>query len=77
MRISVEKLTKEALALPVDARALLAEKLAESLDPFLKEGVRAVWVAEALRQRDEVREISVKPVPAEVLLTQVRKRLNK
>jgi len=32
--IPVEKLTEEMLALPAEARALLADRLVESLDPI-------------------------------------------
>jgi hypothetical protein len=54
MSIPVEKLTEAALALSADARALLADRLAESLDPLFDEDIRGFWVDEALRRRDEV-----------------------
>jgi hypothetical protein len=76
MRISVEKLTEEALALPADAGALLADQLAESLDPFLEEAFRELWAAEALRRRDEIRAKRVKPIPADTAFALVRKSLN-
>jgi len=76
MRISVEKLTAEALALPADARALLADQLAESLDPFPEEYVRALWAVEALRRRDEVHTKKVIPIPAETVFDRVRESLN-
>jgi putative addiction module component (TIGR02574 family) len=76
MRMSVEKLTEEALALPADARALLADRLAESLDPSLDEDLRAIWAVEAMVRRDEVRSRKVKTVPSEVVFSRVRKRLN-
>ena len=44
----VEKLTEEMLALPSDARALLADRLVESLDPISDESIRVLWVAEAI-----------------------------
>jgi len=77
MRISVEKLTEEALALPADARALLADQLAESLDPpLLEEEFRALWAAEALRRRAEVRAKKVKTIPSATAFAQVRKSLD-
>jgi len=43
MSIPVEKLTEEMLALPAEARALLADRLVESLDPLADDDVRACW----------------------------------
>jgi hypothetical protein len=70
MAIPVEKLTEEMLALPSDARALLADRLVESLDPITDDAVRSLWVAEAIRRRDEVRSGAIKPIPAEVVLAE-------
>jgi len=77
MAIPVEKLTEEMLALPSDARALLADRLVESLDPINDESIRALWVAEAIRRRNEVRSGAVQTIPAEVILAEARNLLNK
>jgi len=77
MPISVEKLTEEMLALPADVRALLADRLVESLDPLADEEVRASWAAEAVRRRDEVRSGKVEAIPGEIAATQVRALLHK
>ncbi|MGD9841571.1 MAG: addiction module protein [Steroidobacteraceae bacterium] len=77
MVMPVEKLTKEVLALPSDARALLADRLVESLDPLADDQIRALWAAEALRRRDEVRSGKVETIPAEVALARVRALLKK
>jgi putative addiction module component (TIGR02574 family) len=72
---SIEQLTNEILSLPSISRALLAEKLVESLefdtDPTLQEA----WGNEAKRRRDEVRNGSVTPIPGEEALAQVRQLL--
>lgn len=70
MAISVEKLTEEMLALPSDARALLADRLVESLDPIADDGIRGLWGVEAIRRRDEIRSGAVKAIPAEVVLAE-------
>ena len=76
MRISVEKITEQALALPADARALLADRLAESLDPLLLEGeLRTLWLAEAERRLEEIRSNKVKPIPIKQAIAKVRKNL--
>jgi len=75
MRISVEKLTEQALALPADARAVLADRLAESLDPLLEEEYRGVWAAEANRRLDEIQSKKVKPIPIKQAIARVRKSL--
>ena len=72
MAIPVEKLTEEMLALPAEARALLADRLVESLDPIADEEVRASWAAEAVRRRDEVRSGKAEPISGEVAAAQVR-----
>ena len=53
--MTVEQIAEEALGLPSEARALLADRLVESLDPAEDGQSRKLWAAEALRRRDEVR----------------------
>lgn len=72
MATAVERLTEELLSLPSDARALLADRLVESLDPVDDESIRALWVAEAIRRRDEVRSGTVTSLPVEDVLREAR-----
>jgi len=73
MTISVDELATKAMSLSGEARALLAEKLVESLDQEL---VRDIWLAEAKRRRDEVRSGQVKPIPGIDAMESVRKLLD-
>lgn len=73
MSMTVEQIAEEALALPTEARALLADRLVESLDPAEDGYIRQLWAAEALRRRDEVRNGQVKTIPSEEALTRVRR----
>ncbi len=73
MSMTVEQIAEEALALPSEARALLADRLAESLDPAEDGTVRQLWVAEALRRRDDVRSGRVKTIPGDEALARVRR----
>ncbi|MBW2739420.1 MAG: addiction module protein [Deltaproteobacteria bacterium] len=73
MTISVDELATKAMSLSGEARALLAEKLVESLDQEL---VRDIWLAEAKRRRDEVRSGQVKPIPGIDVMESIRKLLD-
>ncbi|NJL60997.1 MAG: addiction module protein [Methylacidiphilales bacterium] len=70
---SIEQLTEEILSLPSESRALLADKLVESLEFDTDSVIQAVWVAEAKRRRDEVRNGSIQPISGEDALAQVRR----
>ena len=73
MTITVEQITEAALSLPSDARALLADRLVESLDPVQDLKIQKLWAVEALRRRDEVRNGLVKTIPGEEVLERVRR----
>ncbi len=71
MPITVEQIAEEALALPSEARALLADRLVESLDPAEDGYIRQLWVKEALRRIEDVRSGSVATIPGEAAFAQV------
>lgn len=70
---SIEQLTEEILSLPSASRALLVDKLVESLEFDTDPAIQAVWVTEAKRRRDEIRDGFVQPVSGEDALAQVRR----
>ena len=72
MNLTVEQIAEEALSLPSEARALLADRLVESLDPAEDGYVHQLWVAEARRRRDDVRSGQVATIPGGIALEQVR-----
>lgn len=72
MTVSIEQIAEAALALPSDARALLADRLVESLDPLTDPEIRDAWAAESLHRLDEVRCGKVKAVAAEEVFARVR-----
>jgi len=72
MRLTIEQLAEEALALPANARAQLVDRLVESLDPRDDVPYRQLWAAEALRRRDEVRAGRVQTIPGEEALKLAR-----
>lgn len=72
---SVEQVMKEALALPSAARALLVEKLVESLEFDVDETLQTLWADEAKKRRDEVRSGAIEPISGEEALARVRQIL--
>jgi Putative addiction module component len=70
---SIEELMNEMLSLPSASRALLADKLVESLEFDTDLTIQTAWITEAKRRRDEIREGLVQPIPGEEGLAQVRR----
>ena len=77
MRTSVEQLAKQAMALPTESRARLADLLVESLDAAELGRIDRLWTAEAKRRRDEVRAGRVKTIPGEEALRKVRRAVKR
>jgi putative addiction module component (TIGR02574 family) len=77
MATSVERLAEQALKLPSESRARLAELLAESLDAESLGRIDQLWVEEAKRRRDDVRAGRVKTVPGEQARRKVRDALKR
>jgi hypothetical protein len=72
---SIEQLTEEILSLPSASRAILADKLVESLEFDTDSVIQSTWITEAKRRKDEIRHGSVQPIPGEEALAQVRQLL--
>ncbi len=77
MSLKVEQIAEEALALPSEARTLLADRLVESLDPAEDGHIRQLWMAEARRRRDEVRKGEVRTIPGDEALARVRRAVRR
>ena len=77
MQITVEQIAEEALALPSEARALLADRLVESLDPAEDGYIRQLWIKEAKLRIEEVRNGSVATISGERAFDQVRAAIGK
>jgi hypothetical protein len=73
MSLTVEQIAEEALSLPSEARALLADRL----DPLEDGYIRQLWVAEARARRDNVRTGLVKTIPGLEALDHVRKSVTR
>jgi hypothetical protein len=72
MVTTVEQLAEQAMNLPIESRARLADLLVESLDADELGHIDRLWVTEAKHRRDEVRSGRVEAVPGEEALRKVR-----
>lgn len=77
MQITVEQIAEEALVLPSEARALLADRLVESLEPAEDGYIQQLWVKEARRRIDAVRDGSIATIPGDAAFGQVRSAIGK
>jgi putative addiction module component (TIGR02574 family) len=69
------EILERALALSTQERGMLIDQLIESLDDApADEGVEAAWDAEIRRRVDEIRSGTVKTVPGEQVLRELRQR---
>ena len=75
MATNWEQLAEQAMALPSESRARLADRLVESLDVAELGAIDNLWVAEAMRRRDEIRSGSVETIDGEDALRKVRDSL--
>ncbi len=72
MATTVEQLAKQAMNLPAESRARLADLIVESLDADELGPIDRLWVVEAKRRRDEVRSGGVETIPGDEALQKVR-----
>jgi hypothetical protein len=77
MSTTIEQLAEQAMNLPAESRAKLADLLVESLDADELGRIEQMWVTEAKRRRDEVRSGKVKSIPGDVGLRKVRDTLKR
>ena len=77
MSTSVEQLAEQAMALPGESRARLADILVESLDKEALTEIDRLWLSEAKRRRDEVRSGKAKTIPGDEALRSVRDSLRR
>ena len=68
---------RQAMSLPGESRARLADILVESLDKEALTQIDRLWLSEAKRRRDEVRSGKVKTIPGDEALRSVRDSLRR
>jgi hypothetical protein len=77
MATTVENLAEQAMKLPTESRARLADMLVESLDAADLTQLDHLWIAEAKRRRDEVRAGDTETISGEEALRSVRDSLSR
>lgn len=70
MPLSIQQIESEALSLPADERARLAEALIESLDE--DERIERAWAEEVERRAEDLRTGRVKGVSHEEVMASVK-----
>ena len=74
--MTTRKLIEEALSLPVEERALIADSLLRSLN-VPDAAIDAKWTEVAKRRLQELRSGKVKPIPGDEVFTEVLRRFAK
>jgi hypothetical protein len=77
MSMNVDQIEREALALPSEVRARLADRLVESLKEAEMNRIDELWIREAKRRRDEVRKGEVQTISGPEALARVRRSLGR
>lgn len=72
--MSYEEIENAALALPLEARAMLAEHLLESLDTDEQQRLDAWWAEEAERRDKEIEDGTVAAIPGDEVMQRLRSR---
>ena len=75
MSTTIEQLAEQAMTLPGESRARLADLLVESLAADDLTQIDRLWLSEAKRRRDEVRSGKVETISGEDALRSVRDSL--
>jgi putative addiction module component (TIGR02574 family) len=70
-----EKVTKDALSLPVDLRLELGELLLKSLNVSTKSEIDAAWAKEAEHRMDQIDKGAVKTFSAKEVFERIRQEL--
>ena len=73
MPLTLDQITEEAIKLPPESRAVLADKLVQSLESEELDEIQRLWSAEAIRRRDEIRSGQVQPIPGEQVIEEIRR----
>ena len=77
MATNIERVAEQAMKLPAESRAELADRLVESLDSEGIGRIDRLWLDEAKRRRDEVRSGRVQTISGEDARRRVRRAVKR
>jgi hypothetical protein len=77
MASSIEMIYEEAMRLPDESKALLAERLVEYLETHVDPDLERLQLDIVKRRREEMRERRVEPVEGHEALGRARRIINK
>ena len=69
---SLDQIAAEILLLPNISRAMLADKLIESLEFDIDTNIQSAWSSVAKQRRDEIRDGVVRVIDGDEALAQIR-----
>lgn len=75
MTKTLTEIEREALALPDQDRARLAQRLIETLDAGKDEDVEAIWLSEAERRYEAYRKGTIKAATVDEAFAEAKSRL--
>jgi hypothetical protein len=77
MQLTVDEVYNEAMQLPNDSKASLAERLVEYLETHTDHDLERLHLDIAKRRRDEIRSGQVQPIDGDHALAHVRRLIKK
>ena len=77
MATLTEKIVNEALSLPNDMRAIVVDKLLESLNIPTQKEIDLLWTNEAENRYKELKSKKVRAINGELVFNEIRKKFRK
>jgi putative addiction module component (TIGR02574 family) len=72
---TLDEVTNEVLALPVEERVVLAQRVWDSVEHFASEDVEKTWMEESDKRWREIEEGKVQCLPVDQVMDKARKSL--
>ena len=72
-----DRVTEEALSLPVEGRLMLIEKLIKSLNLPIDEDIDRLWAEEAELRISQIESGKAKLIPGEEVFSKIREKYKK
>lgn len=77
METSLNEIADRALALPIEERTILAQRLWDSVEGFIEPGIEQEWLTVAEKRWQEIKEEKVRCIPAKKAIKRAKASLKK